>query len=314
MKATPRTYRHPPLVARTCRPARALGLVLGVIAAFTLGAHGQSAEANGQSRRRDAHIAQPSSVLGTSRRVVSGRVYHFNGSPIRYGSTRSIGALKAETERRAAASGNTLVFDIGGHFSKVDDYVRKIAADYEGSGVDFLCLTGYSWGSCVNDVAAALEQRHIPVDLLIYIDPINWTARRLSYGDVPRNVRRAYRFFTSDLMVHSRRDIAAVDPADTQCWNVRVKTPWYLWPIPLGRHISAPGHLTALIAELIVQAMNGSPDAIRFTKQVGIDRTGTPVYEVSKTNGWLVTMPEPTRRPDGPFDDGRPDLCPVPVR
>ncbi len=244
--------------------------------------------------------------------MVSGRAYHFNGSPIRYGSTRSIGALKVETERRAAAAGNTLVFDIHGHFSKVDDYVRKIAADYEEESVDFLCLTGYSWGSCVNDVAAALEKRHIPVDLLIYIDPINWTARRLSYGDVPRNVRRAYRFFTSDIMIHSRRDIAAVDPVDTQCWNVRVKTPWLLWPIPLGRHMSAPGRLTPLIAELIVQAMNGNADAVHFTKQVGVDRTGAPVYEVSKMNGWLVA-PEPTRWPHGPSDDDRPESCPAPT-
>jgi hypothetical protein len=123
---------------------------------------------------------------------------------------------------------------------------------------------------------------------MIYIDPLNWSKKGLSYGDVPANVRQAYRFYTGDLFMHSRRDIAPMDPGHTTCTNIQLATPWYLWPIPLGRHIYAPSRLTNLIPELIALGVKGDLPSFRFTKVVSVDRSGSPVYRVGKASGWMV--------------------------
>lgn len=228
--------------------------------------------------------------------VITGYVYHFSGSPWRGGATRTLRRLKANTQRRVGQDGNRLVFDIDGHFSVVDEYVEKITQSYRRGEFNFLCLTGYSWGACISDIADALGTNGISVDLMIYIDPINWSRKGLSYGDVPANVRQAYRFYTNDLFMHSRRHIAPLDPERTACTNLKLATPWFLWPIPLARHLSAPSRVTDLIPELIARAMNGNLDSIRFTKEVGKDESGKPVYEVAKTSGWVL-VPADGREP-----------------
>jgi hypothetical protein len=217
-------------------------------------------------------------------------VYHFSGSPWRGGATRTVRKLKAETEKRIANMGGRLMFDGDGHYKVRDEYVEKILKNCRSGEFNYLCLIGYSWGACITDVAAALGEQGIPVDLMIYIDPLNWSKKGLSYGDVPANVRQAYRFYTGDLFMHSRRDIAPMDPVHTICTNVQLSTPWYLWPMPLGRHIYAPSRLTDLIPELIAFGAKGDLPSFRFTKVVGMDRSGSPIYRAGKTSGWMVAI------------------------
>jgi pimeloyl-ACP methyl ester carboxylesterase len=98
---------------------------------------------------------------------------------------------------------------------------RQIATTYRGvSGAEPLILVGHSLGADdVVYIAKHLNEEHVPVDLLITLDPV-------SPSDITPNVRWAVNFYKSSgigIPIFRGVPLTAVDPAATRLDNLDLR-------------------------------------------------------------------------------------------